>query len=228
MNHFRRPFINLLGIGVAVLFFVLPLAAQQTQQGAMLVETTTTVTSVTWVRDESPVEDAEAVLTRMEHGIAMSMQVGGLRPGDVYTIWWIIFNLPEKCSDDDCGQDDVFLMNAEGDFILDGFGRRQFNRPSIEDIHIANMWAAGSIVDEDGTVRFEGHLPIGDTITDVVFGSGLLYPMTAEIHLIARTHGPVQPGLLDEQLLTAWGGCPNPNDRTPCADMLFARFQAPS
>jgi hypothetical protein len=161
----------------------------------------------------------------MEHGISMSLTTAGLQPGEAISIWWVIFNAPENCSDGQCGQNDVYLMDSDGNFVLDGMRRRQLNRTNIELAQIGSLWAAGSIVDEDGTATFEGRLPIGDTTGDVWFGPGLLNPMGAVVHLVLRTHGPAMPGMIGEQLYTQWGGCPNPNDRTPCMNVQAAFFE---
>ncbi len=225
MNTFRRHSLNVLVMGVAVLLFALPLMAQQ---GEETVEPVTTVTDVVWSEDLTSVPGAEAMLTRMEHGVSMTLDTRGLEPGDVYTIWWVIFNLPENCSDDECGQNDVFMMDNENNFILDGNNRRQLNRAGIDAAQISILWAAGSIVDEDGTAMFQGRLPIGDTTGDVQFGPGLLNPMGADVHLVARTHGPAQPGMLREQLFTQWGGCPDPDNRLPCQNMQNAFFVPPA
>lgn len=224
MNGFARYCLNVLVIGVAALLLALPLMAQQ---GEVASDPIVAVTDVRWWADQSLVPAAEATLTRMEHGVAMTLDAHGLEPGDVYTVWWVIFNVPENCSDDECGMNDVFRIDAEGSFILDGNGHRQLNREDIDAAQISILWAAGSIVDANGTAWFEGRLPIGDTTGDVQFGPGLVNPMSAEIHIIARTHGPARPGMLREQLFTQWGGCPDPDNRLPCQNMQSAMFHPP-
>jgi hypothetical protein len=221
MNRFGR---YCLIIGVAALAFALPLMAQQ---GEEMVDPVTAVTTVHWLADDTLVEEAEAMLTRMEHGLAFSLSTSDLEPGDVITAWWVIFNATENCSDGECGFDDVFMMDRDGNFILDGNGLQQLNRAGIEMAQITNLWGAGGIVDEDGTIYLQGHLPIGDVNTDVLFGNGLTNPMEAEVHLALRTHGPIQPGLLSEQLNTGWGGCPDPLNRAPCRDLQVAIFHQP-
>jgi hypothetical protein len=212
---------NVLMIGVA-LVLALPLLAQQSALDQLV-----TVTTVHWWNDLSMVENAEAVLIRMEHGLAMSFTSFGMEPGDVVTIWWVIFDEPENCSNGECSLSDIFLMDRDGNYILDGNGRTQLNRDGVEAAQISNFWAAGTIVDEDGSARFKGHMAIGDTTADTLFGSALQNPMSAEVHLVARTHGPIIPGLIHEQLLTGWGGCPNPDDRSPCKDIQVAFFLPP-
>lgn len=64
--------------------------------------------------------------------------------------------------------------------------------------------AAGHIVDESGNGNFSGHLSAGDLFDNMnVFNN----PLTAEVHLALRTHGPAQPGMIAEQIQTINGGC---------------------
>lgn len=212
-------------IGVAVLLWALPLTAQQ---GDEAVQPITIVTTVHMFGDDSVVEGAEAVLTRMEHGISMSLDAVGLRPDEAYTIWWLIFDAPSNCSDGVCGINDVYLMDSNGDFILDGNGLRQLNRASNEAAQMSALWAAGSIAYRNGTAHFEGHLPIGDTTGDVWFGHGLSNPMGADIHLIIREHGQAVPSMLQNQLYRFDGGaCPNPVNQEPCKNIEYAIFTPP-
>lgn len=202
-----------------------PLAAQN---GVAMVEPITTVQNVISTKDESVIDGAEAILVRMEHGLSMTLDTNGLAPGEVYTVWWVIFNAPENCSGGICGPDDVFLMDDMGQFILDDNGQWQPNFADREAAQVSSLRASGRIALEDGSAIFKGHLPIGDTTDDVVFGQGLADPMGAEVHFIVRTHGPAIPDLINEQLLTAWGGCPDPTDRSPCDDVQTAVFVPPS
>jgi hypothetical protein len=223
MNKFVRYTISGLVMGMLALLLAPPSLAQQTQT----IEPIITVSPVRWFADQVEIEGAEAILTRMEHGISMTLSTTGLNPGDAYTAWWMIFNLPENCSAPDCGMNDVFVMDENNHFILDGNGNKQLNRPTIEAAQISSLWAASNIVYADGTVNFEGRLPIGDTTGDVWFGHGLVDPMHAVIHIITRTHGPTIEGLLDEQLFTMMGGCQPRINEVGCDNNQVAIFEAP-
>ena len=72
--------------------------------------------------DLSIVEGADAYLVRMEHGVYMHVTTDGLEPGHAVTMWWVVFNNPAACSGDECGEDDVFNLNADGSFILNEDG----------------------------------------------------------------------------------------------------------
>ncbi len=64
--------------------------------------------------------------------------------------------------------------------------------------------AAGHIVGGSGKGNFSGHISVGDIFDNMkVFNN----PLTAEVHMALRTHGPAQPGMIPEQIQTINGGC---------------------
>jgi len=221
MKSYAKPQLQL----VVIIFLIVLGGTSMAQDDDMMDEPIVAVQNVLWEGTDMLVEDAEAVLVRMHHGISMTMETTGIEPGHAYTVWWVIFNNPEECSDDVCGPDDVFLME-DGDFVLTDDGLRQPNVAGREMTRASSLRATGNIGYEDGTTVFRAHLPIGDTTDDMDFGPALLDSMGSEVHLIIRTHGPIIPELLNEQLMTAWGGCPDPYDRSPCEDIQIAIFPA--
>jgi hypothetical protein len=71
--------------------------------------------------------------------------------------------------------------------------------------------AAGHIIGGSGKGNFSGHLSVGDIFdtpnsTMPVFNT----PLTAEVHIALRTHGPAQPGMMPDQIQTINGGCVPP------------------
>ena len=162
---------------------------------------------------------AESTLMRMPHGVYMTFKTSGLTPNDAVTMWWIIFNRPENCSNGECGQDDAFQMDENGQLVLDEAGNLIPNVEGRAAVVWSSLRADGKVVEEGGSAEFLGHLPIGDA-TEAVVGPGLLDPMKAEFHLIARTHGPAIPGGTHNQLNTAWGGC-EPG-QFPCVEIQIA------
>jgi hypothetical protein len=194
------------------------------------VEPLVSTTFVNWVLDtplrvdtpEGPVvKEAESTLVRMEHGLYATFSAVELEPGDAFTMWWVIFNQPENCTDSKCGFDDVFSFDEMGDVIKTEVGARQWNFPAHAITGFALGRASGSVVDTNGTAEFRAHLPVGDA-HEFDFGPGLLNPLTAEVHLIIRTHSQMIPGLLHEQLNTPWGGCPEGWPKDPCKDVQVA------
>jgi len=194
------------------------------------IEPMISVSEVLWLDDMNPIDGAEAILTRMEHGLSVTMTSADLKPGHVYSLWWVIMDVPENCTDNNCSFDDVFLMDDDGRYILDDNGQRQANSLQRESAVISNLSGMGTIGLDNGKAVFRAHLPIGDLSGDNLFGPGLHNPMTAEVHIIIRDHGPASPDpeILAEQLMEPWGGCPDPLDRSPCEDIQVVFFHPPS
>lgn len=101
-----------------------------------------------------------------------------LTPGNITTVWTVIFNDASKCSTPSCGVDDVFPMAP--------------NNPEI-------IWVDNGVAAADGTLSFdfsilEGtKMAVGSTLTPD-FGVGLTSVTTSEIHMFVVDHGPPQPG----------------------------------
>ena len=126
-------------------------------------------------------------------------------PPNTATMWAAIFNVPGACVQEQdepvaCGIDDL-LGNPD-------------TEPSLV--------RAGGRVIGGGPVTMTGHVREGDT-SEALFGPGLLYPMTAEIHFIFRLHGPQIPTMVDNQIHYVGGGC----GVQSCADAGAAIFQPP-
>lgn len=190
-------------------------------EAAAKVEPVVSTTFVERWSDGTLVEGTESTLVRMEHGLYMTFITEELEPGDAVTIWWVIFNKPENCSEGDCGVDDVVLVDETGTILKNDEGAPQPNVAGRTAAGVAQLTATGTVVDEDGSAKFLARLPVGDT-NDAQFGPGLLNPMTADVHLVARTHGPASPGVLHEQLTTPWGGCPDGWPKAPCGNVQVA------
>lgn len=84
------------------------------------------------------------------------------------------------------------------------------------DIQGTNYFADGQIIGEDGMGIFTAFLPIDDTRHP-------FDPMVAEIKLIARTHGPIIPEIVEEMISTAEGGC----DINRCANVQESIHRLP-
>jgi hypothetical protein len=168
--------------------------------------------------DGSEVEGAYSRLIRYNNGVTMTLSTSDLIPSDVYSIWWVIFNEPQNCSDGACDLDDLFLVE-DGQIVLDEVGNRALNWEGIEASNISVQHAAGSYNDE-GTINVSASLGLG-SVPGIVFGPGLLDAQKAEVHLVVRTHGQFQEGAFDDQISTFGGGC-DPIDTAPCDDVQFA------
>lgn len=181
-------------------------------------------TTMHWFEDLSVVEDAQAELVRMDNGIYMKANTNGLEPGHVVTMWYVVFNNPEMCSGGECGEDDVFNLNADGSFIFNEDGSPPINMEAWEAVKLSLLRADGLLVGEDGKAEFRGHLPVGDT-TEAVAGPGLLDPYKAEVHAVLRSHMEPQPGMYSDMLNSMNAGCSEVFPNEPCHDPQFAIFK---
>lgn len=73
-----------------------------------------------------------------------------------------------------------------------------FDNPEIPGPPTLNTAAVGHIVGASGKGNFSAHLNPGPNFTN---------PLTAEVHLILRSHGPAVPGMIPDQIHTWDEGC---------------------
>lgn len=139
------------------------------------------------------------MLVRNRNNVYATMDTAGLTPGTAVTFWWVFFNNPQNCATQPCTPADLANPAVRGSVASGG----------------------GKIIGADGTATFGSFRTVGDT-TGVFSGlgtaEGLLDAFRAEIHFVARTHGPAllnDPVLLGQQLSLFNGGCP-PN---ACANL---------
>jgi hypothetical protein len=148
-----------------------------------------------------------STLHRNKNGITVNFKAENLNPG-AYTFWWVIWNNPENC----------VVENAclDPDFPLPG--------SVVNDVGVEVMYAGGHVVGNNGKGNFSGHLNAGDDTPESMntsFGfpsvGGLAVGNTfdAEVHIVLRTHGPVVPGLVNEQISSYGGGCDDPFQYLP-------------
>ena len=151
-----------------------------------------------WWEPGTPVGSSK--LVRNSKGISADYTGSGLPAGQAATLWFIVFNNPELCSDE-CGLDDLGASRpAQGDFLL----------------------ASGHVIDADGTATFGGRLKAGDTsgsglpeiggcvpgLPDCGGPIGLVNIEDALVVLAVHSHGPKLSGqALKEQISTYTGGC---------------------
>jgi hypothetical protein len=173
--------------------------------------------------DLSEVADGFAHLVRYDNGVTMAISTNDLVEGDVYTVWWVIFNEPENCSDGVCDVDDVLVVE-DGVVPRDEDGNRPMNMEGIAAANVSIQHAAGGFA-QDGTLHTSATLGLGE-VPGIVIGPGLLDPYRAEIHLVLRTHGPAADDIdvFADQISTFGGGC-EPMDALPCDDHQFAIFE---
>lgn len=178
------------------------------------------------IRIDGEANDGSATLTRTNSGVSMTMSttVGGQmfvlplgtpldvdwEVGDATTNWFVVFNNPGACTEP-CGEDDVIAGLPP---IADG-------GPAGVSIHYAAGHVAGS-----SSWHSAGSLREGDT-SGILFGLPLQDAMTAEVHVIARSHGQMTtllPGERGEALNSVDGGCMT----NTCGDAQAAIFNPPT
>lgn len=181
------------------------------------------VSTVHRFADASEIEAGWSTLNRYENGVMATFHTKELIPNDVVTMWWVIFNEPANCSDA-CGEDDIFMVDEDGALVI-GENGAELNFEQIEAAKIALLGATGNVIGEDGEGHFSAVLSTGDN-PNTVFGPALLDAANAEIHLVLRTHGPLNADMLDEQIIAFNGGCAAEWPNEPCQDVQFAVHMA--
>ena len=68
--------------------------------------------------DGSAVAGAWSKLVTGSEGASMTLQTTGLDPGDVVTVWWVVFNAPQNCTHGEgpyrCGPGDLPPFGGDG------------------------------------------------------------------------------------------------------------------
>ena len=152
-----------------------------------------------------------SMLARTRNGVSVSIGTSGtgIFPGFAYTFWCVVFNEPEDCITPDgqggtmCGEEDVFVDPE----------------PAMVDV----LYCGGNVTGNDGTLHMAGHRKRGDNSGSVfdALGApspGLVYPLTAEVHLVPRSHGPKVPDQMPAQIHDFFGGCVDFLDPPEIAD----------
>lgn len=172
-----------------------------------------------------PITGTFSMLERSDDAVASRIRTTGT-PGHAMTIWYVIFNEPDNCSDGMCGEDDIF---NNGD-PTQGFNFERINAARISVVYGGD----GDVVNPGGRVALDGGLAEGEVPTGsfpVVIGdpddgapvpspvTGLEDAMKAEIHIVLQDHGTAHedPELLESQLTGFNTEC-NPD----CVDVQFA------
>jgi hypothetical protein len=146
------------------------------------------------------VPGASSALVRTDSGVAATMRTSGLAPNSAATLWWVFFNNPAACVDE-CDLPDLFV-------------------PAVQ---ASVQFASGHVIGGDGVAGYGAYITEGDTsgcAAPALPCNGLLDSRAALVHLVVRTHGQADPGLIDEQINSFNGGC-NPT----CANVQASVHQ---
>lgn len=159
----------------------------------------------------------ESTLYRGEDALFINYEVAGLEPNYAYTLWWTIWNKSENCV-------------VPGECGLADFA----NALSVE---VELLHATGGIISEAGTATFSAYLKENEnseSINEQIFGlptfGGLQDALAAQVTMVLRSHGPVIPELIADQINSHQGGCTVnfdpfsevPDAKGECGDIIFA------
>ncbi len=174
------------------------------------------ISDVRLFADGSAVAGAWSSLRTGAGGADVTVSTSELPAGNAVTLWWVIFNHPEKCTHGHLG-----LRCGGGDLLA--FGGDPAVGSSV-------LYADGHVIGGAGKGNYHASLATGDA-TGALFGNGLTNPLGADIHLVLHSHGPVIPGLVHEQTHSFGAGCNNvpPGTGTPgpntCEDIQFSAHE---
>jgi hypothetical protein len=177
----RNPFI--VTTALAVVLLGTDLAAGQVNLQSTSAMSNSSSSDVFVFGSQNAVRPGSSTLARTARGISLTVNTSRLMPGNVYTVWWVVFNQPQNCAAAPCGAAD-----------LPGTGGNPAVNASV-------FWATGSVADASGLASFAAHTAPGEIEGEVAFGLGLTNPLGAEVHGVVRDHGP--PDDLLGQLIQA-------------------------
>ena len=121
-------------------------------------------------------------------GARIKVKATGLEPGHAYTMWVVYFNDQTLCVDG-CNGADL----ATGGGVIYGTGR------------IANRNGVATF--RDWVVSGDGADAVGETPPPPFAFAPYEAGPDNEFHIVVRSHGPLIPGEIWEQLTTFGGGC---------------------
>ncbi len=133
------------------------------------------------------IDIATARMVTTEGSVFVALETSELKPGHAYTMWFVPINAPENCANDPCDSSDVV-------------GNRDLVESDVS-------YGDGAVANAAGEASFAAHRRTGE-LPGAWFGTGLKHPMSAEVHLVIRDHGPAQE--LDDvidAISTHNGGC---------------------
>jgi hypothetical protein len=164
------------------------------------------------------------VLVRTPSEIEARLAMSGLEANGAYTIWWMIFNRPEKCAvKGACGPVDLTGSDGKPDAAkIRAVGGTVFN-------------GTGFITASDGTANVsvhlkDGPLPVGNGVAAPEV-AGYLWSgngLNAYVITIIRAHGPAIPGKMATQISQVEPNVAQGGDCAGCFDHEAIIFgQAP-
>ena len=153
--QFKFRFFMMFVLAFMVGIVALGTSLAQQEQTNVPVNSTSTVHRFA---DASEVDEAWSTLSRSNAGVVGTMHTSDLIPEDVVTLWWVVFNVPQNCSDA-CGDDDIFVVDENGALVI-GENGAELNIEQIEAAQISVIGATGNVINENGEGHFSSTLSI--------------------------------------------------------------------
>jgi hypothetical protein len=178
-------------IGGCLLLVALLAAVNVTAQSGPSGNPKISSNSVHLMSNGSVVPSAGSTLFRTKDGVYFDYHAASLPPGYAVSAWLAVFNHPEYCATVICTPSDFANPFVDGTLFNTG----------------------GIVVGADGKGVYGAFREVGDLTgarPGTGFGAGLTDPLTAQIHIVLRSHGPASsdPAILEQQLTMFNGGCP--------------------
>lgn len=152
--------------------------------------------------------DGTSSVMRHLRSVKFDFNTRELIPDNVYTLWIMHYDKPEKCFDAcNCTFDDFVnpevaagAIGAMAGRVADPYGQ----------VSISNVVNYGEMPQEPGQILFPGEIK----------------DRHSHFTLVLRDHGPASPDpvILEEQLTSWAGGCTNDN---PCEDVVISDHPSP-
>lgn len=178
----------------SIIVFTSALALMAMLVGVVVASGPSASSAVYRLTDFSEVLGSSASLVSNERGATATLKTSGL-PAGTYTTWWLIWNNPDACQNPNP--------------ILVGTQCTLADKDNVE-VGFSVVYGTGHVVGSNGVGNFGSHLD-KDDLTKVRSGAGLTNPTGAEIHVVVRYHGELEPGIVPEEIHTFGGGCPCAN-----------------
>ena len=133
-----------------------------------------------------PIDGSSVLLHRSAAGAAMTLKTSELKPGHAVTVWFVAIQSPENCKSNPCSP-------------MEAMGMEEKMNPVATN-------AGGAVVSNDGHIRVQGFLPVGE-VAGNFYETQFTAPETSEYHIVVHDHGPLIPELAADQISSFRGGC---------------------
>ena len=125
------------------------------------------------------VDDASSSITRSNGGVAIRFDSSGLGAHHAVTLWSISFDHPENCANGGPLPDGRVALCGPGD-----------DAPAMQEaVGFAVQQVAGHVLGSNGNANFAGHVDVE-------------HPFDAEFHVVLADHGPKDPAMLPDQIMS--------------------------